>query len=146
MDGVIGAGGTRPSRFYFWGYQFEYWPSPLPLTPLEPPAWTQALRQMPGPGGVIDTWSDPFSLLYAQTCYEKPVGLGVLARIPPDVERRDAEMVRIYRAGDFETLAHHYDFHYMVAPANVRTLRPYNRYRTLFDDHRVIILDLWSPA
>lgn len=113
---------TRSQRFLraiLVGWMLlEFWPAPLPITPLDIPEPIRYLQSQSDKAGVIDTVSDPYWMLYFQTVHEKPLGLGYISRTSVDVQQRDQQVVALYRNGQLKDLAERFGFRYLILTAS----------------------------
>jgi hypothetical protein len=94
---------------------FEILPRDLPLTAPDVPQWVNALRDLPGTGGVIvNVHQSDGRTLYQQSIHQKPMALGYLARVQQSALDQGGRIIEAMRRNDYRTLHDHFGFDYIV--------------------------------
>ncbi|MCJ7582833.1 MAG: hypothetical protein MUP98_20140 [Candidatus Aminicenantes bacterium] len=120
---------------------FEYLPRPMPMTRVDVPDYVLALKELPGSGGVLDTFSLPTFALYYQVVHGKPMAEGYIARIPVSVSEKNDRIKELLNNSEFELLYRGYHFRYLVTERQYTTSEE-APVLTVYDDGRVRIYDL----
>src|SRR5439155_5578440 len=119
-----------------------YLPRPIPTVSVEVPSYVQALRDLPGKGGVLDALSDQSAMLFYQTIHEKPLAFGFLARVSRSVAQQDDRLRQLVKAEQWDRMWPEYRLRYVIAADPTRTLRNWPGARTMWDAGDVAVVDV----
>jgi hypothetical protein len=93
----------------------DLWPAPLPTAPVAVPEWVTRLRDLPGPGAMVDlSDTDPGWELYYQTVHHRPMAFGYVSRVERAVRDRDAALLAAVDAGRWADVRDRFGVRYVV--------------------------------
>ena len=92
----------------------DYWPKPLPLTRVDPPAYIRFLKTVPPGSGILDAMTDAPAQMFYQTVHERPIAWGYVSRLPRSASDRLRRLARLYADGDYEALRRDFVIRYVV--------------------------------
>jgi hypothetical protein len=121
---------------------FEFLPGPMPSTRVTPPAYVEALKNLPAGGGVIDRASNAPYALYYQILHGKPLAFGYIARVPRSVERTDARIEQLIAAREWGILGRSYHFRYIADSGPPLESTSRGILRPVFDDGKDRIYEI----
>lgn len=104
------------AAFLAAGLVLEYWPTRIPLTPVESPAFLSALKEADRSSALLDVDGSlgKTAPLYHQTIHEMPVVYGHISRLTKSVLTNDVRVRDLAKAGRFRDLCENYGIRYLV--------------------------------
>jgi hypothetical protein len=124
----------------------EYLPQSVSATSPDVPGYVLAVRNISGPGGLLDMVSGysedhPFGdstgagvALYYQTIHERPIASGYIARLPQSAWDRLLDIKRLVDQNAYAQLCRDYDLRYVLMPASVAPMPSLSSARLLYSD------------
>ena len=143
-------GGSRRSRVAAGALlallTLEYLPRPIPTTLPDVPGYVSAVRDIAGPGGLLDLVSGyssdrPFGsdsgsgiALYYQTIHERPMASGYVARLPSSAWAMLVRQKQLTDQNAYGALCRDFGLRYLVAPHAVSPTDTLASARLLYTD------------
>ena len=143
-------GGSRRSRAAAGALlallTLEYLPRPIPTTLPDVPGYVSAVRDIAGPGGLLDLVSGyssdrPFGsdsgsgiALYYQTIHERPMASGYVARLPSSAWAMLVRQKQLTDQNAYGALCRDFGLRYLVAPHAVSPTDTLASARLLYTD------------